>query len=95
MAITFSSFWDFKFSSSPKIDQLTAISFLKFKGTLQAHSFSLTLHIFKIIMTFEDVLFVLLGFIDIFYGLQDRKFGTHCSLHLTSDSLDLAGFFYF
>ena len=52
--ITISSFWDLETSSSPKINQLTAIYVLKFKGAWQAHFFSHVLHIFQIIITFED-----------------------------------------
>ena len=87
-AITFLSFWCLETSSSPKINRLTAICFLKFKGTWQAHFLSHTLHILKIIITFEDVILVLLVFFDISHGLGDRKFGSHCSLHLLSTSLD-------
>ena len=82
MAITFSSFWDLETSSSPKIDQLTAISFLKFKGEWQAHFLSHALHIPKIIITFEDVYLVKLVFIYISYGLSNRKIGTHCTNHM-------------
>ena len=82
MALIFSSFWHLETSSSPKIDRLTAISFLKFKGAWQAHFFSHALHILKIIITFEDVLLVILVFFDISHGLEDRKIGTHCPLHM-------------
>ena len=87
IAITLSSFWDFELSSSSKTDRLTAISFLKFKGAWQAHFLSHALHIFKIIITFEDGLLVILVFFDISHGLEDRKSGTQCSLHLLSTSL--------
>ena len=41
----------------------------------------------QIIIPFEDVLLVLLVFFDISHGLEDRKIGTHYSLHLLSTSL--------
>ena len=50
------------------------------KGTWQAHFFSHVLHIIKIIITFQDVLMVLLGFFDISHGLEDREIGIHCTL---------------
>ena len=55
--------WDLKTSSSPKIDQITANSFLKFKGALRAHFLGHALHTFKIIISFEGVLMLLLGFL--------------------------------
>ena len=64
-----------------------ADSFLKFKGAWQAHFLSHALHILKIIITFEDVLLIILDFFDISNGLEDRKIGTKCSLHLSSTSL--------
>ena len=56
---------------------------MKFKGAWQAHFLSHALHILKIIITFEDVLLLILVFFDISHGLEDRKIGTHCPLHLT------------
>ena len=78
---------DLETSSSPKIDSLTAISFLKFKGTWKLHFLSHALHIFKMIITFEGVLFVLLEFFVISHGLEDRKISTKCTIHSCSLSL--------
>ena len=39
------------------------------------------------IITFEDVSLIILVFFDISNGLEDRNFGTKCSLHLSSISL--------
>ena len=86
-AITFSLFWHLKTSSSSKIDQLAAISFFEFKGAWQTHFLSQALHILKIIITFEDVLLVVLVFFDIFHGLEDRKISTKCTIHSCSLSL--------
>ena len=69
MAITLSSFWDFELSASSKIDRLTAISFLKFNRTWQAHFLNHAFHFLKIIITFEDLLLILLVGFDIFHGL--------------------------
>ena len=59
-----------------------AISFLKFKGTWQAHFMSHALHILKIIITFEDILLAQLIFFDISHGLEDKKIGTHYTIHM-------------
>ena len=61
---------------------------LNFKGAWQAHFLSHALHILKIIITFEDVLLVQLVLFHISHGLEDRKIGTHCPLHLLSTSLE-------
>ena len=83
----FSSIWEFETSFSPKIDQLMAISFFRFKGVWQAHLFKPCFHILKIIITFEGVLMLFLEFFDTSCGLGDGKFETHCTLHLLSTSL--------
>ena len=82
IAVIFSAFWTFETSFSPKIDQLTAIYFFKFKGAWRTQFLDHALQIFKIIITFQGVLKIILRFFYISHGLENRKIGTHCTIHL-------------
>ena len=55
-------------------------------GVWQADFLSHGLQTSKIIITFEAVLMLTLGFFDISHDLGNGKFGTHHSLHLLSTS---------
>ena len=52
-------------------------------GSFLSHA----LHILKIIITFGDVLLLIMIFFDISHSLEDRKISTHCTIHSCSLSL--------